>query len=175
LRWRIEHASFIREDDIPRFSKLGVIASVQGIFATSDGPWVGKRLGPERTESGAYVWRKLWDAGALVINGTDAPVEDMDPIQNFYATVSRRQADGKRFTPEEGLSREQALKAATINAAYGAFEEKSKGSLSVGKLADIVVLSRNILTVREDEILGTQVKMTIVGGKVLYDSASAKP
>ena len=168
LRFRIEHAQHLNPDDIPRFKKLGVIASMQGIHCTSDGPWVPKRLGEKRSKEGAYAWRKLIDSGAIVSNGTDTPVEDVDPIQNFHALVTRRMKNGKAFYPEQRMTREEALRAYTQNAAYAAFEENLKGSLTPGKLADIVILSHDILTVPEDEIIKAEVLTTIVGGQVVY-------
>ena len=168
LRWRIEHAQHLHPDDIPRFAGLGVIASMQGIHATSDGPWVIPRLGEQRAREGAYVWRSLWETGAVISNGTDAPVEDIDPIPCYYATVSRVLKDGSVFFPEQRLSRMEALQTYTINAAYAGFEEDIKGTLTPGKLADITVLSRDILTIPEDEIPTTEVVYTIVGGKVMY-------
>jgi predicted amidohydrolase YtcJ len=168
-RWRIEHAQHLSPADVPRFAALGVIAAMQGIHCTSDGPWVPQRLGPERSREGAYVWRKLIDSGAVVCNGTDAPIEDVDPIPNFHASVTRRMFDGRLFYPEQRMTREEALRSYTINAAYAAFEEDVKGSLRPGKLADVTVLSRDILTVPEERILGTEVLYTIVGGRVLYE------
>jgi predicted amidohydrolase YtcJ len=168
LRWRVEHAQHLHPDDIPRFSKLKVIASMQGIHCTSDGPWVPKRLGEKRSGEGAYAWRKLIDSGAIVSNGTDTPVEDVDPIANFHALVTRRMKNKKTFHSEQRMTREEALRAYTLNAAYAAFEEDSKGSLTPGKLADIVVLSRDILSIPDDEIPKTEVLYTIVGGKVVY-------
>ena len=168
LRWRIEHAQHLSSADIPRFAKLGVIAAMQGIHCTSDGPFVILRLGPKRAEEGAYVWQKLIETGAIVGNGTDAPVEDVSPLASFHASVSRRLKDGTVFFPNQRMSREQALRSYTWNNAYAAFEEKLKGSLEPGKLADITVLSRDILTVPEDEILATDVVYTIVGGQVAY-------
>jgi predicted amidohydrolase YtcJ len=168
LRWRVEHAQHLHPDDIPRFKKLGVIASMQGIHCTSDGPWVPKRLGEKRSQEGAYAWRSLIDSGAIVSNGTDTPVEPVDPIANFHALVTRRMKNGKTFYPEQRMTREEALRAYTRNAAYAAFEENLKGSLTPGKLADIVVLSGDILTVPEDEILKTEVLTTIVGGQIVY-------
>ena len=167
LRWRVEHAQHLHPDDVPRFAQLGVIASMQGIHCTSDAPWVPKRLGEERSREGAYVWRSLIDSGATVSNGTDAPVEDVSPIESFYATVTRNTAGGP-FFPEQRMTREEALRSYTLNAAYAAFEEDLKGSLTPGKLADITVLSKNILTVPDDEILETEVLYTIVGGKIMY-------
>lgn len=168
LRWRIEHAQHLHPNDIERFGQLGVIASMQGIHCTSDGPWVPKRLGDERTAQGAYVWQRLWQSGTIISNGTDAPVENVDPIANFHALITRKLADGTSFYPDQCLTREQALRAYTINCAHAAFEEDIKGSLSVGKLADITVLSKDILTVDEAEILDTQVEYTIVGGTIMH-------
>lgn len=169
LRWRIEHAQHLYPSDIARFGELGVIASMQGIHCTSDAPWVPKRLGDKRAEEGAYVWQKLMAAGAVVTNGTDAPVEDVDPIASYYATVSRKSKDGSVFYPDQRMSRLEALKSYTINCAYAAFEEEIKGSLTIGKLADITVLSKDIMTIPEDEIPSTEVIYTIVGGKVMYE------
>ena len=167
LRWRIEHAQHLNAADIPRFGQLGVVASMQGIHATSDAPYVVARLGPARAAEGAYVWQKLMKSGAIVSNGTDVPVERIDPIANYHATVTRKTKDGV-FYGDQKMSREEALKSYTWNAAYAAKEETLKGSLAVGKLADITVLSRDILTVPDDEILTTKVTKTIVGGKVVY-------
>ncbi len=141
---------------------------MQGVHATSDGPWVVARLGEKRAREGAYVWRSLWDSGAVIANGTDAPVEDVDPIASYYATVSRKMKDGRAFFPEQRLSRVEALQTYTSKAAYAAFEEDIKGTLTPGKLADITVLSKDILTIPEDEIPTTDVVYTIVGGKVMY-------
>ena len=168
VRWRIEHAQHISAADIPRFGKLGVIASMQGIHCTSDAPYVLERLGAARAQEGAYVWQKLMKSGAIVANGTDAPVEDVDPIASYYATVSRKLKDGKVFFPDQRMSRMEALKSYTINGAYAAFEEDNRGSLKPGKYADITVLSKDILKVPEDEIPTAKVSYTIVGGKVLY-------
>jgi len=168
LRWRIEHAQHLNASDIPRFGKLGVIASMQGIHSTSDAPFVIPRLGEKRAEEGAYVWEKLMKSGAVVTNGTDAPVEDVSPIKSFYATVSRKVKDGTVFFPAERMSREEALKSYTLQCAYAAFEEDMKGSLKAGKLADVTVLSKDIMTVPEDEIPSAEVLYTIVGGRVLY-------
>ena len=168
LRWRVEHAQHLHPTDIPRFGQLGVIASMQGIHCTSDAPYVPARLGTQRAEEGAYVWQKLMKSGATIVNGTDAPVEDVNPILSFYATVSRKTKDGSVFYPDQRMSREEALKSYTLNAAYGAFEERIKGSLTLGKLADIVILSKDIMTVPEDEIPSTEVLTTIVGGQIVY-------
>jgi predicted amidohydrolase YtcJ len=168
LRWRIEHAQHLDPADLPRFGKLGVIASMQAVHCTSDGPWVIKRLGAKRAEEGAYMWRSLIDSGATVCNGTDAPVEAVDTLPGFYAAVTRKMKNGEAFFPAQKMTREEALRAYTINGAYAAFEETIKGSLSVGKLADVTVFTRDIMTCPEDEILSAEIAYTIVGGKVLY-------
>jgi predicted amidohydrolase YtcJ len=173
LRWRIEHAQHINAADIPRFGRLGVIASMQGIHATSDAIFVLARLGPKRAEEGAYVWQKLMKSGATIANGTDAPVEDVDPIPSFYASVSRRVKDGSVFYAEQRMSRMEALRSYTINAAFAGFEEPIKGSLRAGKLADITVFSKDLMTVPEDQIPTTKIVYTIVGGKVQYEAAAA--
>lgn len=168
LRWRVEHAQHISAPDIPRFGQLGVIASMQGVHCTSDAPWVEPRLGARRAEEGAYVWQKLMKSGALVTNGTDAPVEDVDPIASYYATVTRKANDGKVFYGDQRMSRIEALRSYTISNAFAAFEEDIKGSLSLGKLADITVLTKDITTVPDAEIKQAKVAYTIIGGKVVY-------
>lgn len=168
LRWRDEHTQHLHPDDIPRFGELGVVASMQGVHCTSDAPYVVARLGEQRAEEGAYVWKTLIDSGAVVSNGTDAPVEDVSPLASYYSTVSRKLSDGSVFYPDQRLSRFEALQTYTINAAYAAFEEEIKGSLAVGKLADITVLSQDIMTIPEDEIPATEIVHTIVGGRVMY-------
>ena len=168
VRWRVEHAQHLNPSDIPRFGALGVIASMEGVHCTSDAPYVLARLGPKRAEEGAYVWQKLMKSGAVVTNGTDAPVEDVDPIASYYATVSRKLKDGSVFFPDQRMSRMEALRSYTINGAFAAFEEGSKGSLKPGKYADVVVLSKDITTIPEDEIPSAQVLYTIVGGTVRY-------
>lgn len=172
LRWRIEHAQHLDPADIPRFGRLGVIAAMQGVHCTSDGPWVIPRLGAKRAEEGAYVWRSLSDTGALVVNGTDAPVEDVDPIPSFYATVTRRLADGTQFFPAQALTRREALETYTKNGAWAAFEEDELGTLAPGKRADVTVFDRDLLEIPEEEILGVRVSYTIVGGQILYDSST---
>ena len=168
LRWRIEHAQHLDAADIPRFAGLGVIPAMQPIHCTSDAPWVPKRLGQERAVATSYVWRKLMDAGSKIPIGTDVPVERIDPMANFYAAVSRKLKDGTVFVPDQRMTREEALRGYTVNGAYAAFETGLKGSLAPGKLADITVLARDILTCPEDDIPGTEVLYTIVGGRVLF-------
>jgi predicted amidohydrolase YtcJ len=174
-RWRIEHAQHLSEQDIPRFGQLGVIASMQGVHCTSDGPWVPSRIGDDRAEEGAYVWQKLIQSGAVISNGTDSPVEDVDPIACYYSTVTRRMKNGEQFYAQQALSRMQALKTYTNNPAFAAFEDDIKGSLTPGKLADIAVLSRDILTVPAEDILKTRVDYTFVGGKLMYRNREMSP
>ena len=174
VRFRIEHAQHISAVDIPRFGQLGVIASVQGIHMSSDRPWAIDRLGRARIDEGAYVWRKLLETNAILINGTDVPVEPINPFASYYALVSRRTLKGEPaggFEPAQKLSRLQALQAYTIGPAYGAFEEHLKGSLEVGKWADFIVLSQDLMQVEEDDILNIQVLRTVVGGKEVYNVA----
>ena len=168
LRWRIEHAQHLNPADVGRFADLDVIASMQGVHATSDGPWLADRLGRERMIRTSYVWRDILDAGVMIANGTDVPVEHISPIASFYSSVSRRMNNGEILSGEHRMTREEALESYTINNAYAAFEEHLKGSLTPGKLADIVVLSQDIMTIPEDEIPATEVAYTIVGGEVRY-------
>jgi predicted amidohydrolase YtcJ len=168
VRWRVEHAQHLSAQDIPRFGTLGIIASMQGIHCTSDAPFVIARLGEQRAREGAYVWQKLIKSGATIANGTDAPVEDVDPIANFYASVSRRLADGSVFFPDQRMTRIQALRSYTRNGAYAAFEETNRGTLKRGKYADITVLSKDITKIPESQIKTTKVVYTIVGGKIRY-------
>ncbi len=168
FRWRIEHAQHLHPDDAPRFAALSVIASMQSVHCTSDAAFVVDRLGETRARSGAYLWRTLTDLGVVVTNGTDAPVEDVAPIANFYSAVTRRTKSGEPFFEDQRLSRMEALRGYTVNNAYASFEEDRKGSLAPGLLADITVLSRDILTIPVEEIPSTEVLYTIVGGRVLY-------
>jgi hypothetical protein len=171
LRWRIEHAQHIDPLDLPRFAGLKVIAAMQTNHATSDGPWVVKRLGEKRSAEGAYVWRKLIDSGAVVCNGTDAPVENINPMLNYYSAVTRKLSDGQAFFPEQSMTRMEALRSYTINGAYAAFEENFKGSITPGKLADLTVLSDDILSVPESDIPAVKIKATIIDGQFVYRSS----
>jgi predicted amidohydrolase YtcJ len=168
LRWRIEHAQHLDPADVPRFGEMGVIAAMQGVHATSDGPWIPSRLGEERSRITSYPWRDLLDTGAVIGNGTDVPVERIDPIASYYSSVSRMTNEGKRFNPEHVMTREEAIQTYTINNAIAAFEEDIKGTLTPGKYADIVVLSQDLLTVEEEKIPETTVDLTIVGGEIKY-------
>ena len=168
LRWRIEHAQHIDPLDVPRFGELGVIASIQAVHGTSDGPWIPSRLGDERAEATSQPWRDLFNTNAIVTNGTDVPVERINPIASYYSSVSRIMNNGVKFYPKHVMTREEALQSYTINNAFAAFEEDIKGSLTPGKYADIVILSQDLLTVDEDKIPGITVDITIVGGKIKY-------
>ena len=168
LRWRIEHAQHIHPTDIPRFAQLGVIAAIQGVHCTSDGPWIPSRLGEQRTMLTSYRWRDLIDSGARINNGTDVPVERINPLASYYASVARTMNNGEPFFPEQAMTPMEALHSYTLDNAYSAFEENLKGSITPGKLADLVVLSQNIVTISADKIMDTKVEMTFVGGKLRY-------
>ena len=171
-RFRIEHAQHLHPDDIPRFAKLGVIPAMQAIHMSSDRPWAIERLGEKRITDGAYVWKKLLQSGARIVNGTDVPVEPVNPIASFYASVTRMTLKGEPeggYEPDQKMTREEALKSYTLDAAYGAFEENIKGSIQAGKLADFTVFSQDIMKVPDQELLSTEVVMTILGGKVVFE------
>ena len=172
-RFRIEHAQHLHPNDIPRFAKLGVIPAMQAIHMSSDRPWAIERLGEERIKSGAYMWQALLKSGARIVNGTDAPVEPLNPIPSFYASVTRKTLQGlpeDGYEPGQKMTREQALRSYTLDAAFGAFEEKSKGSIEPGKLADFTVFTKDLMAIPENNILQTEVSMTILGGKVVYQT-----
>lgn len=171
-RFRIEHAQHLHPDDIPRFAGMGVIAAMQAVHLSSDRPWAIDRLGQKRIEEGAYMWQALLKSGAVIVNGTDVPVEPINPIASFFSSVTRQTLQGTPaggYEPAQKMTREQALKSYTLDAAFGAFEEKIKGSIEAGKLADFTVFSKDIMTVPDEEILSAQVEKTIVGGKVVYE------
>ncbi|MCC6753152.1 MAG: amidohydrolase [Saprospiraceae bacterium] len=166
LRWRIEHAQHLHPDDIARFGPLGVIASMQAIHCTSDAPFVVKRLGEQRAREGAYPWRSLLDSGARLANGTDCPVEPINPFACMYAAITRKRAPGgEAFFPEQRMRRLEALRSYTIWNAYAAREEAIKGSLEPGKLADIAILDRNLLSCSDEELAQTRVLGVYLGGK----------
>lgn len=170
-RYRMEHAQHLAADDIPRFGQLGVIASMQAVHMASDRPWAITRLGEERIREGAYVWRKLFDTGAVIMNGTDVPVEPINPIASFYASVTRQTLEGfppGGFEPDQKMTREEALHSYTLAGAYGGFEEDIKGSITKGKLADFSVFNQDLMKVPDNQILDTKIDMTFVGGKLLY-------
>jgi len=170
-RFRIEHAQHLHPDDIPRFAELQVIPAMQAVHMSSDRPWAIDRLGEKRIKEGAYVWQDLLKSGIPIVNGTDVPVEPLNPIPSFYASVSRKTLKGTPeggYEPEQKMTREQALRSYTLDAAYGAFEEDIKGSISAGKLADFTIYNQDLMTVDESEILNTEVVMTIFDGKIVY-------
>ncbi|MEP6821245.1 MAG: amidohydrolase [Chthoniobacterales bacterium] len=171
-RWRIEHAQILSPQDIPRFAKLGIIPSMQPSHAISDLFFAPSRLGQKRL-AGAYAWQSLLKSGAIIPGGSDAPVERGEPMIEFYAAVSRKSLDGESkegWHPEQAVSREQALKMFTIWPAFAAFEEKEKGSIEIGKLADLTVLSADIMKIPAPEILKTRCEMTVVGGEPVYEA-----
>lgn len=174
LRWRIEHAQHLSPTDIPRFAQLGVIASMQSIHACSDAPMVVPRLGEQRARDESYMWHSLIKSGAMVLEGTDTPVEDTNPIPNFYCGVTRAYDGGKkRFFPAQVKTRMQELRSYTWNNAYAVFEENELGSLVPGKLADMDVFSGNLLAEPAGDILRTRVLYTIIGGKIVYERPDA--
>lgn len=170
-RFRIEHAQVIHPQDLLRFAELGVIASMQPIHATSDMGWVESRLGKERTKNRSYMWQNLIKLKVVVASGSDVPVESIAPLLGFYAAITRQDKAGKPeggWYPEQRMTRLQALKSFTINGAFAAFQENELGSIAVSKLADLVVLSKDIMTIAQKDILSTEVVMTIIDGRVVY-------
>jgi predicted amidohydrolase YtcJ len=168
LRWRVEHAQHLNLEDIPRFASLKVIPAMQAVHCISDGPWVPVRIGDKRSEDGAYVWKKLMESGSMIANGTDVPVELIDPFNNYFATVTRMMNNGKEFYPSQKLSRLEAIKSYTINNAFAIFKERELGTLKPGKWADLTVFSQNLLSVKDDEIKKTTIAYTFVGGKIRF-------
>jgi predicted amidohydrolase YtcJ len=171
-RWRVEHAQIVNPTDIPRFARLGVIPSMQPSHAIGDLHFAPSRLGVKRLE-GAYAWQSFIKSGSIVAAGSDAPVERGEPMIEFYAAVARRDQkgfSGEGWHPEQAVSREQALKMFTIWPAYAAFEEQTKGSIEVGKFADLTVFSADIMKIAEPEILKTRCLMTVIGGEIAYES-----
>jgi predicted amidohydrolase YtcJ len=173
-RFRIEHAQHLAANDIPRFDQLHVIASMQPYHAIDDGRWAQKRLGVERMHD-SYVFRSLLDSGATLAFGSDWPVAPMDPIMGIYAAVTRRTLDDRNpggWVPEQKISVVEAVHAYTVGSAYAQFDEKIKGSLEPGKLADLVVLSRDIFHIDPVEIQNTAIDLTICDGRVVYDASA---
>lgn len=173
-RFRVEHAQILAPQDVPRFRELGVIASIQTRHATSDGPWAAERLGAERAEREGYVWRSLLDAGARICNGTDAPVEPIAPLLNLHAAVTRLDEEGRLaapFFPKQCLTREEAIESLTVDGAYAAFEEREKGRLQEGFVADLVATSVDPQSCPPQELLRASVLLTIVGGEPVFDAA----
>ncbi len=172
LRMRDEHAQILSASDIPRFAKLGVVASMQPTHCTSDMPWAPSRIGPKRIADGAYVWQKLMKTGVVLAGGSDFPVEQPNPMLGIYAAITRQDVHGNPpggWQPDQRMSRLEALQAFTINAAYAAHLEHQLGTIEAGKLADLVVLSRDVMTVPPPDILTTEVVKTMIGGKWVYE------
>ncbi len=170
-RWRVEHAQIVTEEDIPRFKKLGLIASMQPSHAIGDLFFAPSRLGMKRLQ-GAYAWQKFLRSGTIIAGGSDAPVERGEPMIEFYAAVARKSLTGESgagWHLEQAVSREEALKMFTIWPAYAAFEESQRGSIEVGKLADLTILSADIMKIRESDIPKTKCLMTVVGGEIAFD------
>lgn len=171
-RFRIEHAQLLSPDDVPRFAKLGVIASMQPTHCTSDMRWVEARVGARRA-AGAYAWASLLRSGARIAAGSDFPVESHNPFPGLYAAVTRQAADGQPaggWHAEQRMTRDEALRAFTLDAAYAAFEEERKGSLTAGKLADFIVVDRDVMTCDARDIVGTRVLRTVIGGETVYEA-----
>ena len=176
-RFRVEHAQILNYDDIPRFAQLGVIPSMQASHQTSDMYWIGKRLGPTRL-LGAYAWRSLINSGVVVPNGSDFPVEQVNPLISFHASVARQDANNwpaGGWFPEQRMTREEALRSMTLWPAYAAFQEKEMGSLTPGKYADFVILDQDIMRVPAELILNTNVIATYVGGREVYKAKPITP
>jgi predicted amidohydrolase YtcJ len=169
-RFRIEHAQVIAPEDFAKFERYSVIASMQPTHATSDMPWAALRLGPERI-TGAYAWQTLMKRGVHVPSGSDFPVESPNPLFGLYAAITRQDKDGKPaggWVPDQRMTRAEALRSWTIEGAWAAFEENRKGSLEVGKLADFIMLSDDVMTIPSLKIPNTRVILTVVGGKIAY-------
>lgn len=170
-RHRLEHAQVLRLVDIPRLPELGVIASMQPTHCTSDLRWAEQRIGPERSK-GAYAWRRILDVGGKICFGTDWPVEPLDPMRGLYSALTRRNIDTGQpkggWFPDQRLTIEEAIYLYTLGAAYAEFQEQVKGSLEPGKYADMIILSKDLLSIPPEEILTTEVVLTIIGGKVVY-------
>ena len=170
-RFRVEHAQVISLDDIPRFAQLGVLPSMQSTHQTSDMGWAEARVGPERIK-GAYAWRRLLNTGVIIPNGTDFPVEEVNPLISFHSAVTRRDAANQPpagWYPDQAMTRDEALKSMTIWAAYAGFQENLMGSISPGKYADFVILDRDIMTIPAEQVLGASVLSTWLGGSTVYE------
>jgi predicted amidohydrolase YtcJ len=173
-RWRIEHVQVLQPADIPRFHTIGIIPGMQPTHATSDMPWAGSRLGKERI-TGAYAWRSILKTGSMIVGGSDFPIEHVNPLLGIYAAVTRCDTGGNPpggWFPEQTMTRGEALRAFTLWAAIGSFQEHTKGTIEPGKWADLTVLSGDILTMNAADIPRTEVVMTIVGGRIVYRNPS---
>lgn len=170
-RFRVEHAQILHHDDIPRFAQLGVIPSMQASHQTSDMYWIAKRIGPSRLY-GAYAWQALLQTGVVIPNGSDFPVEEVNPLISFHAAIARQDArdwPAGGWFPEQKMSREDALRSMTIWPAYSGFQEKELGSITAGKYADFVMLDQDIMRVPVEMVLKTKVMATYVGGKAVFE------
>jgi hypothetical protein len=172
LRHRIEHAQIIAPSDVPRFKQLGVIASMQPTHCTTDMRFCESRVGKERSK-GAYIWRTLLDNGAKLAFGSDWPVEPLDPMRGLYSAVTRKNIEGDfpegGWFPEQRLTMEEAVKLFTSGSSYASFEENIKGTLEPGKLADMVVLTKDLFAIPPREILTTEAAYTILGGRIVFE------
>jgi hypothetical protein len=171
-RFRVEHAQVISLPDFKLFEDYSVIASIQATHATSDMRWIAQRIGPDRV-AGAYAWQRFLKLGVPVANGSDFPVEEPNPMLGLYASVTRQDLKGQPpggWTPEQRMSRAEALHSFTLGAAYAAFEEKTKGTIEPGKLADFIVLDRDVMTVEASRIPTAKVRMTVLGGRIVHES-----
>jgi predicted amidohydrolase YtcJ len=172
-RFRIEHAQVVHPGDVKLFAANSVIASIQSTHATSDMRWAEARLGKERL-AGSWLSQSFLKAGVAIANGSDFPVEQTNPLLGFYAAITRQDAVGNPpggFLPKEKLSREEALRSWTVAGAYAAFEEREKGTIEVGKLADLVIFSKDIMSIEPPtEILKADVRMTFAAGKIVYEA-----
>lgn len=176
-RWRVEHAQHIRPSDFERFGRLGLIASVQPYHAVDDGRWAEKKIGPERIKT-TYAFRSLLDSGAVLAFGSDWTVAPLDPLTGIYAAVTRRTIDGRNprgWIPEQKITLEEAVRGYTTGGAYAEFAEEGKGSLEPGKLADLIVLDKNIFDLGPDSIPQAKCVLTIVGGRVVYEAHKTAP
>jgi hypothetical protein len=170
-RFRVEHAQVVSLPDFKLFADNSIVASIQATHATSDMRWIQRRVGPDRV-AGAYAWQRFIKMGIPVANGSDFPVEEPNPMLGLYSSITRQDLKGEPpagWTPDQKMTREQALHSFTLGAAYAAFEEKQKGTLEAGKLADFVVLDRDIMTVPPLEIPKTRVRMTVLGGRIVHE------
>lgn len=177
-RLRVEHAELLRPEDIPRFARHGIVASMQATHCTSDMPWIEERIGKDRAKGMASLWRGLLDSGAIIANGSDAPIESLNPLWGFYSSITRQNHEGEPphgWNPEQRMTRWEALRSFTLHGAYAAFAEKSQGSLTPGKLADLTVFSQDLLSIPEKDILNTHVLMTMIGGKIHYQHSHFDP
>ncbi len=170
-RFRVEHAQVVSLPDFQMFADYSITASIQATHATSDMRWIAQRVGPDRV-AGAYAWQRFLKLGVPVANGSDFPVEEPNPMLGLYASITRQDVKGEPpggWTPDQRMTREQALQSFTVGAAHAAFEEKLKGTLEPGKLADFIVLDRDIMTVEPKQIPTAKVRMTVLGGRIVHE------